>query len=185
MARLLRNRTPKTYSVREQSSASPIEAAVLIPLHVVEPDGPLHLWLCKRPDSMRTHAGQIAFPGGRKDPEDIDSAATALREAREEIGLRESQVTMIAPFDELTTPSGYRIRSHVALVDPLFVPEPNPAEVELVFRAPLITFTTEPRGEFPRIGYDIESQFVWGATFYMARALALTIQAMGAEAGLL
>jgi len=185
IADLLRSRQRRMFSVREGSSTPPIEAAVLVPLHVVEPEGPLHVWLCKRPDSMRTHAGQIAFPGGRRDPEDRDSEATALREAHEEIGLEASRLTMLGPFDDLVTPSGYSIRTHVALVDPAFVPVPNPSEVDLVFRAPLLTFTTEPRGEYPRIGYDIESQFVWGATFYIARELALLVQGLGPDARLL
>jgi 8-oxo-dGTP pyrophosphatase MutT (NUDIX family) len=185
LATLLRSRQPQSINVRGGSPQPPVEAAVLVPLHVVEADGPVHVWLLKRPDTMRTHAGQIAFPGGRRDPEDASSEAAALREAHEEIGLDPTHVRVLGPFDTLVTPSGFRIEPHVALVDAAFVPKPNAAEVDLVFRAPLITFTTEPRGEFPRIGYDIESQFVWGATFWIARTLALLVQQMGPEAHLL
>jgi 8-oxo-dGTP pyrophosphatase MutT (NUDIX family) len=185
LATLLQTRERTSISVRGGSPLPPVEAAVLVPLHFVEPEGPVHVWLLKRPDTMRTHAGQIAFPGGRRDPEDASSEAAALREAHEEIGLEPSRVQVLGPFDALVTPTGFRIEPIIALVDSAFVPVPNPAEVDLVFRAPLVTFTTEPRGEFPRIGYDIESQFVWGATFWIARTLALLIQGLGSEAQLL
>ncbi len=185
LAELLRSRPLHSMAVRGDSPQPPVQAAVLVPLHVVEPEGPVHLWLLKRAETLRTHAGQIAFPGGRRDPEDASSEAAALREAHEEIGLEPSQAHVLGPFDTLVTPSGFRIEPFVALVDSAFEPVPNPAEVELVFRAPLITFTTEPYGEFPQVGYDIESQFVWGATFWIARSLALLVQGLGPDAKLL
>lgn len=194
LATLLRTRSRQTIAVRGGSAQPPTEAAVLVPLHVVEPDGPVHLWLLKRPDTMRTHAGQIAFPGGRRDPEDASSEGAALREAHEEIGLDPAHVRVLGPLDTLVTPTGFHIEPHVALVDAAFVPVPSAAEVDLVFRAPLVTFTTEPRGEYPRIGYGIDAsggaapaneQFVWGATFWIARSLALLVQQMGPEARLL
>ena len=131
-----------------------------------------------RSDDLKRHPGEISFPGGRQDPGET-LVETALREAHEEIGLEPGLVTLLGPIDRLVTPSGFSISPFVGVVDPAFVPVPNPAEVDLVFRAPLVTFTTEPRGEYPRIGYDIESQFVWGATFHMARTLALLLQSEG------
>lgn len=185
LAALLRTRARQTIAVRGGSAQPPVEAAVLVPLHVVEPDGPVHVWLLKRPETMRTHAGQIAFPGGRRDPQDASSEAAALREAHEEIGLGSAHVRVLGPLDTLVTPTGFHIEPYVALVDSAFVPVPSAAEVDLVFRAPLVTFTTAPRGDYPRIGYDIQEQFVWGATFWIARSLALMVQQMGPAAYLL
>ena len=171
---LLRSRTRQSFRAR-YGDVEPVEAAVLVPL-VLATDK-LEVWMLKRPTSMRTHAGQIAFPGGRRDPEDPDTGWTARREAYEEVGLREEQLRMLGPFDDFTTPSGFTIYPHVALVDPLFAPTPNPAEVERVLRAPLGLFLQDPIGEFPRAGIEVEGELVWGATFLIARVLATQLQA--------
>lgn len=144
------------------------------------------LVLTVRNDSLQAHAGQVAFPGGRTDPEDADAVATALRESEEEIGLDRQLVTPLGYLDSFDTISGYRITPVVARVAPEARLYPAPAEVAEVFEVPLAFFldpanlrryTMEFRGyrrdmvEFIHGGHRI-----WGAT---AAMLVNLLQRMG------
>ena len=150
-----------------------IDAAVLLPLYGW-PDEPGLVFTERRAD-LRRHAGEISFPGGRKDDGDADLAATALREAEEEIGLDPSKVEM---GEELPTTgtfvTGYRIHPFVG-----HIPHPgeldlmpNPAEVETVLTFSLAVLRDAysmrrliRRGiPFHTPSYEIEGQMIWGAT---------------------
>lgn len=111
------------------------EAAVLVGL-VHRADG-LQAVLTRRTDTLRHHAGQVSFPGGREEPGDGGPLQAALREACEEIGLTASQVHPLGYLDPLATITGYRVTPVVALLDPGFEPVPEPGEVAEVFEAPL------------------------------------------------
>ncbi|MCT7264551.1 CoA pyrophosphatase, partial [Salmonella enterica] len=76
------------------------------------------LVLTVRTDHLQDHAGQVAFPGGRTDPDDADAIATALRESEEEIGLERRLVTPLGFLDRFETVSGYTITPVVARIDP-------------------------------------------------------------------
>lgn len=142
--------------------------------------------LTVRTDHLQDHAGQVAFPGGRTDPEDTDAIATALRESEEEIGLERRLVTPLGFLDRFETISGYTITPVVARIDPDARLYPAPAEVAEVFEVPLSFFlepanlrryTMEFRGhrrdmvEFVHGGHRI-----WGATAAMVFNL---LQRMG------
>ncbi|WP_430389143.1 CoA pyrophosphatase [Dyella sp. 20L07] len=158
-------------------------AAVLVGLREgVQP----RLVLTVRTDHLQDHAGQVAFPGGRTDPEDADAIATALRESEEEIGLSRNLVTPMGFLDRFETISGYCITPVVARIDPDARLYPAPAEVAEVFEVPLSFFlepanlrryTMEFRGhrrdmvEFVHGGHRI-----WGATAAMVFNL---LQRMG------
>ena len=116
---------------------------------------------------MRRHKGQVAFPGGTRDVEDPSLMHTALREAREEVGLTLAHVDVLGPLDDLVTGTGYVITPYVAWVTAPFEPQPNPEEVARVFAAPLRAFAAPPSGEFPRVGWQVEGELVWGATCAM------------------
>ena len=109
-------------------------AAVLAPI-VARADEPTVL-LTLRASHMRSHSGQIAFPGGKIDDGETALAA-ALREAQEEIGLEPRFVEPLGWLDPYLTGTGYRIMPLVAVVDPAFTLTINPHEVEDVFEAPL------------------------------------------------
>lgn len=109
-------------------------AAVLVP--VVDHPEPTVL-LTLRTGNLSTHAGQIAFPGGRIDAEDENPLAAALREAEEEIGLDRAHVEPLGYSDIYLSGTGYRIAPAVARVRPGFRVKPNPAEVAEVFEVPL------------------------------------------------
>jgi 8-oxo-dGTP pyrophosphatase MutT (NUDIX family) len=168
-------------AVRERRvlSASVPEAvasAVLIAVHEASDD--LLMWFVKRPETMRKHRGQVAFPGGKRDPGDADLWATALREAEEEIGLPSTSASRIGVLDDLVTGTGFIITPHVVHIDESFKPSPNPEEVSRVFAGPLRTFTQRASGVFPKVGHTIEGELVWGATFAIARNLAEVVASL-------
>ena len=89
-------------------------AAVLVPL-VVRPDG-LQVLLTQRTDHLHDHAGQVSFPGGRREHSDADSVQTALRETREEIGLVEDFIEVVGLLDDYETGTGFRVTPVVSFV---------------------------------------------------------------------
>lgn len=110
-------------------------AAVLIGV-IPRKSGPTAL-LTLRPDTMATHAGQVAFPGGKIDPVDVDEVAAALREAEEEVGVRPSDVDVLGRGAPYVTGTRFRITPVVGLLPSDFEPTPDPTEVADVFETPL------------------------------------------------
>ena len=115
--------------------APAVEAAVLVGL--VPRDNGLRVLLTRRTDSLRHHAGQVSFPGGRIEADDRDVIAAALREAHEEIGLELGLATPLGFLDPLITITGFRVLPVVARIDPGFVATPDPGEVAEVFEVDL------------------------------------------------
>jgi 8-oxo-dGTP pyrophosphatase MutT (NUDIX family) len=149
------------------------DAAVLLPLFGW-PDEPGLIFTERRAD-LRSHAGEISFPGGRQDEGDADFAATALREAEEEIGLDPATVELSGALSPTTTfATGYRIYAFVGQIpDPAELDlRPSPDEVETVLAYSLEVL----RGGYAmrrlvRRGvpihtptYEVEGQMIWGAT---------------------
>ena len=165
---------------RPDEDAVPLKpAAVLIGL-VDRPEG-LSVILTRRSDTLRSHTGQVAFPGGRCDPGETPWEA-ALREAEEEIGLAASHVELVGLSTPYQTGTGYHVVPVVGFVTPGFTLVRNPDEVAEVFETPfeflMDTANHEQReGRSPagqvRRYYAItwEDQLIWGATAGMLRAL--------------
>jgi 8-oxo-dGTP pyrophosphatase MutT (NUDIX family) len=127
--------------MRAIAAVRPIRpAAVLVP--VVDRPEPTVL-LTQRTTELSNHPGQIAFPGGKIDPQDASPLAAALREASEEIGLDQRLVHPIGYLDLYMTTLGYRIVPTVARVDPHFELALNVAEVHDAFEVPL-SFLMQP-----------------------------------------
>lgn len=110
-------------------------AAVLVPL-VVRHDA-VSVLLTQRATNLNRHAGQIAFPGGRVDPEDVSIVAAALREANEEIGLDARYAEPLGFLDPYLSSTGYRIVPVVARIEPDIPLTLSPAEVVAAFEVPL------------------------------------------------
>ncbi len=153
------------------------DAAVLIP--IVERPEPT-LLLTRRSDALRSHTGQVAFPGGRLDPGETVVEA-ALREAWEEVGLEPSFVDPVGLSHRYETVTGYMVTPVVALVRPGFTLTISPDEVAEAFETPLAWLFDEAnhRKEFfekdghRRYYYEMpwEGRSIWGATAGMIRAL--------------
>ncbi len=144
------------------------------------------LVLTVRTDRLHTHAGQVAFPGGRSDPSDADAVVTALRESEEEIGLDRTLVTPLGYLDRFETISGYCITPVVARIAARARLHPAPDEVAEVFEVPLAFFlepanlrryTMEFRGQQrPMVEFVYDGHRIWGAT---AAMLFNLLQRMG------
>ena len=109
-------------------------AAVLIPITQRSEPGVI---LTQRPSNMRNHPGQVAFPGGKIDPEDIDEIDAALREAEEELAIPRSHVEIIGAVDKYYSGSGFAITPVLGIIPPDLPLVPNPGEVDSWFEVPL------------------------------------------------
>ncbi|MBB6123219.1 CoA pyrophosphatase [Sphingobium subterraneum] len=109
-------------------------AAVLIAVTDRENPGVI---LTRRASHLRKHAGQVAFPGGRVDPDDADVVAAALREAQEEIALDPRQVRIVGTSDRYKTFTGFDIIPVLAVIPPDLPLTPHEHEVEALFEVPL------------------------------------------------
>jgi 8-oxo-dGTP pyrophosphatase MutT (NUDIX family) len=109
-------------------------AAVLVPLYVA--GGELWVLLTRRADHLLHHPGQYAFPGGAKDPEDADEVRTALREAREELGIAEESVMILGHLDDVFTVTGFVISPVVGALPYPHQLHPDPREVAAVVPVP-------------------------------------------------
>jgi 8-oxo-dGTP pyrophosphatase MutT (NUDIX family) len=154
-------------------------AAVLVPL--VERDEGLTVLLTKRSDGLRNHSGQIALPGGRRDPGE-SLWQTALREAEEEIGLDRGFVDLIGLSSPYRTGTNYLVTPVVGFVRQGFTLTPNPGEVADIFETPF-GFLMDP-GNYEQHEWKSpegllrrfyatthEDRYIWGATAGMLRAL--------------
>jgi 8-oxo-dGTP pyrophosphatase MutT (NUDIX family) len=155
-------------------------AAVLVPL--VNHASGVTVLLTQRTEDMPSHAGQVAFPGGRREKSDIDATDTALREAHEEVGLERRYVDVVGAVDLYRTGTGYEITPVVGIVTPGFTTLADPREVADVFEVPLDHFLDEKnhRIDSRKVGEGRERRFyampygkryIWGATAGMLKNL--------------
>jgi 8-oxo-dGTP pyrophosphatase MutT (NUDIX family) len=155
-------------------------AAVLIPL--VNRTSGLTVLLTQRTEEMPSHAGQVAFPGGRREERDVDAADTALREAEEEVGLARHFVEVVGAVDLYRTGTGFEITPVVGIVTPGFTTRADPREVADVFEVPLDHFLDEKnhRIDSRKVAEGRERRFyampygeryIWGATAGMLKNL--------------
>ncbi|MDM0112979.1 CoA pyrophosphatase [Variovorax sp. J22R133] len=173
--------TPEVRREPKMGDRPPAQAAVLVP--IVQRERPTVL-LTERSSRMTTHSGQVAFPGGRVDPTDVNIAAAALREAWEEVGLSAEYIEVIGSLPTYTTVTSFVVTPVVALVKPGFELTLNPYEVADAFEVPL-DFLMNPAnhhrhaivgdGMNARQWFSMPYQdghherFVWGATAGMLR----------------
>jgi 8-oxo-dGTP pyrophosphatase MutT (NUDIX family) len=161
-----------------------VPAAVLVALYESD-DGELRVVLTKRRADLRRHAGEISFPGGRRDPEDATLMDTALREADEEIGLARSEVTVVGALERTSTfVTNYAIHPFVGLLEGTHPWRASKLEVDAVLeptlrevRAGRTRTHIERRGiSFETDAYIFDEQLVWGAT---ARILEGLLERVG------
>ncbi|MFO1162892.1 MAG: CoA pyrophosphatase [Reyranellaceae bacterium] len=160
-------------------------AAVLVP--IVRRESALTVLLTQRTEDMPSHAGQIAFPGGRPQASDTDFVDTALREAEEEVGLARQFVEVIGSVDHYRTGTGYEITPVVGLVTPGFITRADPREVADVFEVPLAFFLDEKNHRIDsRVFQGRErryyampygERYIWGATAGMLKNLQFVLSA--------
>jgi 8-oxo-dGTP pyrophosphatase MutT (NUDIX family) len=170
-------RAPPTFGVygddgTEGRAAASTAAAVLIPI-VAHAEG-LNVLFTQRTTHLRSHSGQVAFPGGRAEPGDASAEFTALREAEEEIGLRPESVEVLARLPDYRTRTGYVVTPVIGLLTPPLALTPDPHEVAEIFEVPL-AFLLDARNRQRRtrefqgqtVGYyvfEYQARVIWGAT---------------------
>lgn len=187
--------TPEVVREPVFTSRDPQSAAVLIPLVLRGSAGQTpSVLLTQRAAHMKTHSGQVAFPGGKLDAQDASLRAAALREAHEEVGLHPRHVQVLGELPVYLTGTAFHVTPVVALVSTDLTLHPNPDEVADVFEVPL-AFLMNPahhrRHQFEANGVlrqwfsmpypehrinaqgqsEVTERFIWGATAGMLRNL--------------
>ena len=156
---------------QDLSRGAPVAAAVLVPVvHGARPG----VLLTKRAAKLRSHAGQVAFPGGRVERTDASIEAAALREAEEEIGLRAQDVELAGRLPDYLTGTGFRISPVLALLPDGLALTPSAAEVEAIFTLPLSVLLDPAAPERRRAAFrgrmrefwvwPHPDHYIWGAT---------------------
>jgi 8-oxo-dGTP pyrophosphatase MutT (NUDIX family) len=175
LRRRLSRRSPPEFSVYGDDGAGregATVAAVLIPV-VAYAEG-LTVLFTQRTTHLKSHSGQVSFPGGRAEPGDASAEFTALREAEEEIGLAAERVEILARLPDYHTRTGFRVTPVIGLVQPPLELAPDPREVEEIFEVPL-DFLLEPANQQRRtrefqgqsVGFyvfEYHNRTIWGAT---------------------
>ena len=151
-----------------------VDAGVLM---AVTDEAEPQLILTRRASHLSSHASEVAFPGGKRDREDVSIIATALRESREEIGLPEECVQVIGQLDVFTSRAGLRVQPIVGKVPPDVSLRASPQEIESIFRVPLAFFLTEKpvfTYKFEFMGHEVTvpsfnygDYVIWGLTAFM------------------
>ncbi|HUN58354.1 MAG TPA: CoA pyrophosphatase [Candidatus Binataceae bacterium] len=186
---LVRRRLAPADSVPLPPTREHRAAAVLLPLTVR--DGEMALLYTRRNDRMKTHAGQVAFPGGRLDRSDQDLVSAALRETYEEVGIHPAKIHVLGSFPgRRTLQTNIMVTPFVGAISDGAETEPDPKEVAEIFYVPLAALRdrryrtkVEPAGstrlgQLPAIIY--EGQTIWGLTYY----LTLSFLGLIADTGL-
>jgi 8-oxo-dGTP pyrophosphatase MutT (NUDIX family) len=156
-----------------------VRAAVLIPLF--KKNGEYHVLLTRRTDKVRHHKGQISFPGGRQDQGE-DFLATALREAKEEMGIEAKDVRILGELDDMcTVASDFCIAPFVGLIPYPYPFKINRHEIEEIIEVPLSVFLDETKfreelrsrdGESVLVYfYQHDEHTIWGATARILKQL--------------
>lgn len=154
------------------------EAAVLIP--IIKKEQP-ELILTLRSDKLTSHRGEVAFPGGKRDPEDSNLLQTALRESEEEIALLPDDVEIIGSLQTLISKNHLKVKPYIGFVEDSLSYKANLDEIASIFTVPLTYFSKDPRVVTHRIDYlNIDwyipcyqyHQFkIWGLTAIMIAEL--------------
>lgn len=145
------------------------EAGVLIAV-TDEPDPKVLLTL--RASHLSSHQGEVAFPGGKRDPEDACIVSTALREANEEVGLDAKDVRVLGELDQVVSRFGYLVTPVLGVIPPSLSHIASPDELDAVFEVPLSIFRQPPsryfeRGNIRIPSYDYDGFHIWGLTAMM------------------
>lgn len=155
-------------------AGAPKCAAVLVPL--LRQDGAWHLLYTRRTDQVESHKGQVSFPGGACDDGETTPEQTALREAKEEIGIEPDQVRLLGRLNSMLTITSYRVTPVVGVIPWPTVFRPAQAEVARIFTMPLAWLAERSnRWEFNMLGRDysvivyhpFDGETLWGATARM------------------
>ncbi|MCW3025799.1 MAG: hydrolase [Solirubrobacterales bacterium] len=162
-----------------------IAAAVLVPLFVTADANEAHVVLTRRRADLRRHAGEISFPGGRRDAGDATLADTALREAEEEVGLPRAQVRMLGELPPTSTfATNYVIHPYVGVIPAGLLWQLSPREVDVVLELPVAALRSartrtrlERRGiSFETDAYLLDENLIWGATARILEQLLERLQ---------
>ncbi|MCW2254511.1 8-oxo-dGTP pyrophosphatase MutT (NUDIX family) [Providencia alcalifaciens] len=168
---------------RQPMRSASKSAAVLLP--IINKENPT-LLLTKRSPFLRSHAGEIAFPGGASDPEDSSLITTALREAYEEVAIPPEKVKILGQLTPQISFGGYKVTPIVGLLPAGIHYQPNPSEVASIFEVPLfdaLTLTQYKYIDIKRGGcsnrvffYWYNGHLVWGLTATIIHQLALQLK---------
>jgi 8-oxo-dGTP pyrophosphatase MutT (NUDIX family) len=169
-----------------------IAAAVLVPLFVTPEAHEPHVVLTRRRADLRRHAGEISFPGGRRDSGDANLADTALREAEEEVGLPRSQVRLLGELSPTSTfATNYVIHPYVGTIPAGVLWQLSAREVDAVLELPVAALRSartrtrlQRRGiSFETDAYQLDEHLIWGATARILEQLLERLQTTSSEDG--
>ncbi|HEY6953557.1 MAG TPA: CoA pyrophosphatase [Bacteroidota bacterium] len=159
-------------------------AAVLVP--VFEKSNEPFLLLTKRTQDVEHHKGQISFPGGTSDKDDMDIVGTALRETSEEIGLASGDIEVMGTISDITIPTGFVVTPVVGYISSLPPLKINRSEVESVLEVPFSFFRTQGNKKVVKMMREGQMRDVyfftycgseiWGATAAIIDAFLLDFQ---------
>ena len=177
-------------AVAEAAKADHVQSAVLVPLFTAGEQDEPHVVLTRRRADLRRHAGEISFPGGRRDADDADLSITALREAEEEIGLARDQVRLIGDLPATSTfATKYVIHPFIGVIPPGVAWQLSAREVDAVLELPLAAIREgrtrtrlERRGvTFEIDAFAVEDHVIWGATARILEDLFTYLEREGEE----